>query len=61
MKLPDAFLSKKPLEARKGERKMFPISAVFYSLEIKGNEGRRLQIKLNKIPSCVLILIVQET
>jgi hypothetical protein len=55
MKLPDAFLSKKPLEARKGERKMLPISAVFYSLEIKGNEGRRLQIKLNKIPSCVLL------
>jgi hypothetical protein len=27
---------KKPLEARKGERKMLPI---------KGNEGRRLQIK----------------
>jgi hypothetical protein len=36
---------KKPLEVRKGERKMLAISAIFYSLEIKGNEGRRLQIR----------------
>jgi hypothetical protein len=43
IKLPDAILSKNPW--RKGERKMLAISAIFSSLEIKGNEGRRLQIR----------------
>jgi hypothetical protein len=47
MKLPDAFLSK-TLGGQEGrERKMLAISAIFYSLEIKGNEGRRLQIRLD--------------
>jgi hypothetical protein len=45
MKLPMPFFQK-TLGGQEGrERKMLAISAIFYSLEIKGNEGRRLQIR----------------